>query len=219
MTVKKNTLATIAGILALASLAPIAQAGDAPVRFLMSGGLAPTVGETSNYLTNGWTLDMGLQLQPDTAGQLALQLDLSYSSFNAKNSLLQLGQAQSAYISTGNGTVWSLSGDAKWFTDTDRIRGYGLLGGGLYHRYVGLSEAAYGTGIICDPWWGWCYPVAVSGTTVVASRANYKFGMNAGIGVEYVLENDSAWFIEARYTWVNGTHPTEFVPIVIGFKF
>ena len=73
--------------------------------------------------------------------------------------------------------------------------------------------------MICDPWWGYCYAGVVAGDLVVASKSNTKMGLNVGIGVEFPLQSESSWFIEARYHWINGDKPTEFIPIQIGFKF
>jgi opacity protein-like surface antigen len=214
---KSPVAAAVAVSMALAG--PLAFAGDGPVRLLVNGGFAPTVGDTANYLKAGWNLGLGLQIQPDTAGQLAMQLDLNYTNFNGTQQLVQLGQGHSSFINSGRGDVWSLTADGKYMTDSEPVRGYALLGVGAYHRYVELSQTAYGLGYVCDPWWGWCYPSTVEGTVIRASRANTKIGFNAGIGVEFLLENDSSWFIEARYHWIDGGHPTEYIPIQIGFKF
>ena len=219
MSLKRNSLVAIAWMIAVAAVTPAAFAGDGPVRLLVNGGIAPTVGETGNYLKAGWNLGMGLQLQPDTAGQLAMQIDLGYTNFNATSQLVQLGKNQGFFTNSGRGDIWSLTADGKYMTDSDSVRGYGLLGVGVYHRYIELSRTAYGTGLICDPWFGYCYPGVVEGSIVVANRSNTKWGLNAGIGVEFLLENDSSWFIEARFHWIDGSHPTEYIPIQIGFKF
>lgn len=220
MSVKSKHLVAVACAIVMSVATPAALAGDgSPVSLVVNGGIAPTVGETGTYLKAGWTLGMGLAIQPDTAGQLAWQFDLGYTNFNATSKLVQLGQQQNFRINSGRGDVWSLTGDAKYSTDTDTVRGYVLGGVGVYHRYVELSQTAYGAGYICDPWWGYCYPAVTEGSIVYGSRSQTKFGLNAGIGVEFVLENESSWFIEARFHWIDGSHATEYIPIQIGFKF
>ena len=220
MAVKSKYFAVAACVGSMIAMASAAFAGDgSPVSLVVNGGLAPTVGETGTYLKAGWTLGTGLVIQPDTAGQLAWQVDLGYTNFNATENLVQLGTQQNFRINSGRGDIWSLTADAKYSSDSDTIRPYVLAGVGAYHRYVELSQTAYGTGVVCDPWWGYCYPSVVEGSIVFASRSHTKIGFNAGIGVEFLLENDSSWFIEARFHWIDGSHATEYIPVQIGFKF
>jgi Outer membrane protein beta-barrel domain len=219
MPMTPRLLACTALAISAAGATGTALAGDGPVSLMFNGGYAAAIGTTSDYLKAGWNLGTGVMVMPDTAGQLAMQFDLGYTNFNATSNLIQAGQAQNFRINSGNADIWSLTAAGKFMTDTDTVRGYGLLGLGIYKRHVALTETAYGTGWICDPWWGWCYPGLVSGNLVVASRTNTKLGYNVGIGVEFLLESDSAWFIEARFHWIDGTHPTEYMPIQIGFRF
>jgi opacity protein-like surface antigen len=213
-------LLTAAAIAAAATaFTPAALASEGPVSWLINAGYAPTVGVTSDYLQGGWTIGGGLMLQPEPSSPFALQFDLSYSSFNATNELIQLGQAQNFHIDDGRGDVWALTAAGKYTMPIEGIRGYGVLGIGAYHRYVELTETALSSGYICDPWWGYCYPGVIAGDVVVASKSQTKFGANVGIGVEFPLEYGSAWFIEARYHWVQGDKATEFVPIQIGYRF
>ena len=76
-----------------------------------------------------------------------------------------------------------------------------------------------GTGYFCDPWWGYCYVGVTSGDIITANKSDTKFGLNVGLGVEFPVGEESAWFIEARYHWVDSTKATEFIPIQIGFRF
>jgi opacity protein-like surface antigen len=205
--------------LSSAALAPATLASDGPVSWIVNGGYADAIGTTADYLKAGWTLGTGLMLQPDWTETWALQLDLSYSDFNATSKLVQLGQTQRFRTDSGSGDIWGLTADARYTMPLDGPRGYGLFGVGIYHRYVELTQTALGTGYICDPWWGYCYQGVVVGDLVVANRSNTKLGLNVGIGVEFPLQSESSWFIEARYHWINGDKPTEFIPIQIGFKF
>ena len=200
-------------------MVPVARAGDGPVSWIVNGGYVPTIGTTSDYLKAGWTLGTGLLIRPDSSSPFALQFDLGYSDFNATSKLIQLGQSQSFRTVGGSGKIWSVTAAGKYTMDFDSFRPYGLLGVGAYHSYVELTQTALGSGYICDPWWGYCYPGVVAGEVVVANRSNTKFGYNVGLGVEFPLQNDSSWFIETRFHWINGSKPTQFIPIQIGFIF
>ncbi len=214
----RNSVA-VALALATATLAPVSLAADGPVSWVVNGGFTPTIGTTSDYLKSGWTLGTGVVIQPNSSSPFALQLDLAYSDFNATSNLIQLGQSQSFRTDGGRGDVWQVTAAGKYSFPGSGPHGYGLLGIGAYHRYVELTQTALGTGYICDPWWGYCYPGVVVGDAIVASRSNTKFGFNAGVGVEFPLYDHSAWFIEARYHWIDGSKATEFIPIQIGYKF
>jgi hypothetical protein len=212
-----------AAALALAGvvLAPAALPCDGTVCWIVNGGFTPALGVTSDYLKAGWTLGTGIVIQPDSTGPFAFQADLAYSDFNATHKLIQLGQSQYFRTDGGRGDIWSLTVAGKFLFpyDTDGPHGYALLGLGAYHRYVELTQTALGTGFVCDPWWGYCYPGVAVGEVVVANRSNTKLGFNAGVGFEYTLDNDSAWFVEARFHWINGSKATEFIPIQIGYEF
>ena len=219
MSIVRSSLAYIALGVSAAALPPAALAADGPVSWIVNGGYTPTIGTTADYLKDGWTLGTGVVIHPDSSSPFALQLDLSYSDFNATNKLIQLGQSQSFRTDGGQGDIWSLTAAGKYTMTSDGFRGYGLLGIGAYHRTVELTQTALGTGYICDPWWGYCYPGVVVGDVIVASRSNTKFGYNIGIGIEFPLQNDSSWFIESRFHWIEGNEATEYMPIQIGFKF
>ena len=215
----RHSIRSLALALSAAVLAPAVLASGGPVSLVINGGLTPTAGPTSEYLKSGWTLGTGFVYQWDTSSPFALQFDLSYSDFNATGNLVQVGQAQNFRIDGGSGDIWSLTAAGKYTMNSDSTRGYGLLGVGAYDRHVQLTQTAYGTGYICDPWWGYCYPGVFSGQVVAASKSNIKFGINVGLGIEFPVGDDSAWFIEARYHWVDSSKATEFIPIQIGFRF
>jgi opacity protein-like surface antigen len=198
-------------------LSPAAHAAEPPVTWLMNAGYAAPVGQTSDYLQGGWTIGGGLAFKWQPSSPLSAQFDLSYSDFNATKQLINLGQTQTPYrIDNGRAEIWALTGALKFTGNfSDGVHGYGLLGIGGYHRYVELTQTA--VGYVCDPWWGICY--AGTGEAVVANKSVTKFGWNAGIGAEFPLRYGGAWFLEARYHWIDGSKQTEYVPIQIGYRF
>ena len=187
----------------------------------VNGGYGETIGKTKDYLNGSWTFGGGFAFQPDDWENLALQLDLGYADMSATNNLILLGQQHSPVrINSGDGSLGWLTIAGKFHMDfTDVLRGYGLLGIGGYHRYVELSQTALFAGAVCDPWWGYCYPGVVSGQAVVASRSQFRFGYNVGLGLEWQTSGAGVWFIEARYHRTAGSNPTEIIPIQIGVRF
>jgi opacity protein-like surface antigen len=187
----------------------------------VNGGYADTLGKASDYLTGGWTFGGGFAFQPDSWEHLAMQVDFGYSSFGAKHNLITLANARSQYrIDDGHAWIGMLTAAGKYTVSfTDTINGYGLLGIGGYHRYVELTQTAIFGGAICDPWWGYCYPGLATGQALVANTSTTKFGWNAGLGVEFKLEDRGAFFVEARFHSMAGSEPTDSLPIQIGFRF
>jgi opacity protein-like surface antigen len=199
------------------ALSPMASAAEPPVTWLMNAGYAAPVGTTADYLQGGWTFGGGVAIKWQPSSPLSAQFDLSYTDMNATKKLINLGQAYTPYrIDNGRAEIWALTGALK-FTGTfsSGVHGYGLLGLGGYHRYVELTQTALGA--VCDPWWGICY--AGTGEAVVANKSQTKFGWNAGIGAEFPLRYGGAWFLEARYHWIDGDKRTEYIPIQIGYRF
>jgi opacity protein-like surface antigen len=202
-------------------LSPAVLAANTSVTGVLSAGYTPTVGKTSDYLQGGWTVGGGIIVQPQPSSRFALQFDLSYSGFRATRNLIDLAQSQSVFrIDDGYGSIWSLTAAGRYTTPLNQsVSGYGLLGIGAYHRYIAMTQTAYGVGYICDPWWGYCYPGIFAGDLVVADTSQTKFGWNVGLGLEFPRRYGGAWFIEARYHWIDGSEATEYVPIQIGFRF
>jgi len=221
MTSLKRIFSTLMlGLLAVA-LSPAALAAEPPITWLMNAGYAAPVGTTADYLQGGWTLGGGFAVKLQPSSPFSVQFDLSYADFQATTKLISLGQAQTQFrIDDGRGEVWSLTAAGKYTAPfSNGVHGYGLLGIGAYHRYIELTQTALGGGYVCDPWWGYCYPALVEGDVVIANKSQTKFGWNFGLGVEFPLRYGGAWFLEARYHWIDGDKQTEFVPIQIGYRF
>ena len=217
---KRIFITSAIGLFAVA-VGPAAFAQEPPVSWMMNAGYAATVGHTSDYLQGGWTIGGGVAFKLQPSSPFAVQFDLAYADFQATHNLINLGQANTAFrIDDGRGEVWSLTAAGRfggYFSPA--VRGYGLLGIGAYHKYVEFTQTALGSGYICDPWWGYCYPGVVAGDVIVANKSTTKFGWNFGLGLEFPLAYGGAWFIEARYHWIEGEKSSEFVPIQIGYKF
>src|SRR4051794_31443992 len=71
--------------LSAAAITTAAVAADKPVTWLINGGYTPTLGTTSDYLKDGWTLGTGVEVHPDPSSPFGMQFDLSYSDFDATN--------------------------------------------------------------------------------------------------------------------------------------
>jgi opacity protein-like surface antigen len=217
----KNIVTVAAFGFGISTAGSAALAADQPISWRMNAGYAATVGTTSDYLQGGWTLGGGMDVKFQPGSPFSLQFDLAYADFQATHNLINLAQGSSEFrIDDGRGEVWSLTGAGKFTSEfSPGVHGYGLLGIGAYHKYVELTQTALGGGYICDPWWGYCYPALVEGDVIIANKSQTKFGWNVGLGLEFPLRYGGAWFLEARYHWIDGEKQSEFVPIQIGYRF
>ena len=186
----------------------------------VNAGAALPMGSTANYLDRGWAFGGGFIFRRKTASRWALQVDLNYAGFNASNNLINLGQQKVQYsIDGGSGNVWAVTAADRYTVPfTGSMNGYGLLGIGGYHESIKLTETALSGGYVCDIW-GYCYIVTTTGNSTVASKSLTKFGWNVGVGLEFPLRDNSAWFVEARYQHVQGRNSIVYLPIQVGYRF
>jgi len=183
---------------------------------LSAGGgfSAPTADASGNFNT-GWNVNFRGGL--NVSQSLLTDLDFTYNRWNlTRSALVKFGEPG------GYANVWSLS-----FEPMVRIlpRGplnpYILAGAGLYHRRLTLTQPALFTTIVCDPFFGFCFPAVVRVNQVVATFSTYKPGFNAGRGLEFRFGHEGLKaFAEARYNEMFTTLGTNlsFVPVTFGIR-
>jgi hypothetical protein len=59
----------------------------------------------------------------------------------------------------------------------------------------------------------------VTGAAVVASANATGLAWNAGLGLDFAVGNGESFFVAARFTRIETTQPTDFVPIRVGVRF
>lgn len=224
-----QALRALGALLALACAAPaMAQfyysgEGYRPLHWQVDGGYSITSGTTSEYLQNGWTFGGGLSWYPSPLVPAALRLDLSYSEYNATNSLLRQGASYlQTRIDSGTGRTWGGDLDGQFdFTLAPHVTGYLLGGIGTYQRQIQLFQTVIGGGVFCDPWWGFCGPgYFPADASVGRTTTAWKFSWNAGAGLNMPLGNGMSWFVDVRYLRIGPyDQRTEFVPIRVGLRF
>ena len=217
----RTVLACLLMTAGLAAASTAAKAQDVPlVRWHVMTGYSEPIGSTRDYLQGGYLVGGGFSVTPSRSGPLDVQFDVSYSSHNASDYLLNLGQqAANTQVDNGSGSFWSGTGNIVYHVPLAYgVRAYGIAGVGVYHERVELTQYdAYGGYFYCDPFSGFCE--GSGGDTLVASSGITKFGWNAGVGVEFALPYGRAWFIEARYHRISTDKPIEYVPVAIGYLF
>lgn len=199
-----------------------AQAQLSHIEFGAGAGFSAPQGQMGNNVDTGWnfTLRGGYKTSTQAgsdlpAAGLALDLDFNYNRRDLNRTALnRFGEPG------GHTSIWSLS-----FTPVLRgspqghVSPYVLAGPGLYYRNLSLTRPALVNTVVCDYFFGICFPATVGVDQVVASETTYKMGVDGGGGIEFRLgESHVGAFGEARYSRMFTTHGPDlsFVPVTFG---
>jgi opacity protein-like surface antigen len=194
---------------------------DQHVHWHIDTGYAPTTGPISSLLNGGWTVGGGLSWQPDFSSPLALRADLNYTRFEATRRLIGINEAaDQTEIDDGYGEVVDLAVDGEYRMPlSPYLTGFAVAGVGVAHRRIALTQTAAVGGYVCDYWFGYCDFGLVPGQVVIASDNTTQFEWNAGLGLDFALGGGESFFVEARFTRMQTSQPTDFVPIRVGLRF
>jgi opacity protein-like surface antigen len=186
-------------------------------------GYSLAEGDFGDVVDDDFYFDGGATFWPETAA-VGFTFDLAYSGYDVKssvvrdiNDMLPPGEE----FNSMDVDIWSLSAGAIWGPDSSGSVGFYFLGG-LGVDY--LKARAKTTGLIyyppiCDPWTWICYPGGwAPGTVVAASQSTTEWSWNAGIGMTFEMASGSQIYVEARYKAIQTDPVTEFIPIVVGFR-
>ena len=193
----------------------IAGAQASPVDFSAGAGFSEPLGHGGNNVDTGWNVDFRGGYKPNP--HLALDLDFNYNRWNLNGRALARYDEPDGYT-----TIWSFSflpvlrGSPHW-----HVTPYAMFGPGLYYRNLTLTTPGLVNAIVCDPFWGFCYPAIVGVDQVVASSTTYRMGFNLGAGLEARLgQSHVKAFGEARYSRMFTTHGSDltFVPVTFGLR-
>src|SRR5215469_7954089 len=98
---------------------------------------------------------------------------------------------------------------------------YFMGGPGLYYRNLSLTQPTLVNTLVCDPFFGFCYPAIVGVNQVVASATTFKMGFNGGAGIQIPLgPSHLKAFGEARYSRMFTTNGPDltFIPVTFGLR-
>jgi hypothetical protein len=176
------------------------------------GGWSMPESATADKLNNGWHVMGGALMHMNE--RLSLRFDAQYDRFNASRATLDSLRVPDAYAE-----VWTGTGGLQLTLNPQsglRFYGFGNVGG--YYKRAVATRPTLVPGIICDPWWDFCFEGLVPANTVLGTKSNTTFGGNAGVGVEFGAPHRTSVFVEAKYQWVSAGQAVEYVPITVGFR-
>ena len=177
--------------------------------------LGTELGEAGSVVEDGWNLNGGATYWPES-WPVGLDLELAYNDLGIKSEALQGLEG----VDSATFTVWSTTADVMWGPKPGGTVNVYLMGGvGVYRSRGTLGENVIFNGIICNPWYPWCYPGLIPGTRVLADESQTKLGYNFGAGITFEVGLGSQIYIEAKYHRAE-TDPVklEYIPVVLGYR-
>ena len=148
------------------------------LNFSGGAGFSVPIEGAGRDLNTGWNL--GFRGGYNLSSHWAADLEFGYSHWGLNSAALaRYGEPN------GSSGIWSLTFNPVYhFAPHSRMNPYVTSGFGLYHRNLTLTRAAVVNTLVCDFFFGFCFPTAVGVNQVVASSSTYKGGYNAGAGIE-----------------------------------
>jgi len=203
-----------AGVLAVAVAIPAQAQDKKEVQGYIAGGYVQPMGDLDDFVGGGWNISGGAIFRPMPDRPFGVRLDLGYSSMDADSTVINNGTVASLLVDDGYVSMGNLTAEVMWeFGSPDRFGGYLAVGGGGYRRYGALTTDTVTT--YCDPYWGcWYY----NGSSIVADEALIKWGWSVAAGASFGVGNGQL-YIEARYHWMMSSPSTQYLPILLGYRF
>ena len=188
-----------------------------PIEAQIQGGYTATAGQTDRELDDGSNVGFGLTWFPTSLLPLGLRVDGSYSSFRARNALLdQFG----SNVLSGHEHIYG--GDADLQLDlahsSSRSKLYLLGGAGWYREQTWLRGISFEQGTICGFYH--CETGTFPVRTIDRTTSPWRSSWNAGLGWEIAYADGASFFVEARYRQIAPTDDkVQLVPISVGLRF
>jgi hypothetical protein len=187
-------------------------------RFNFSGGAGFTtpIERAGRSADTGWNI--GVRGGLNISDFFQADLDFTYNHMSLNNSTLAILNEPD-----GSLAVWSLTFNPviNLAPRTSAIQPYITAGYGLYDRNLTLTRPTTVPSLVCDPFFGFCFPAAVGVNQVVSSNSTLKAGFNGGAGFNFRLgERRVKLFAEARYHRMFTTRGAdiELIPVTFGFR-
>jgi hypothetical protein len=217
---KRLALALIL-VLVAASSGAFAQVGTKPVAGYIAGGYAQPFGKTDDVVNPGWIFSGGVVMHEDPKNPFGIRLDFGYAWFWADKKAIESANDSGATVRVDDGyaSMFNISADGIYeFGGHGRVGGYFGAGISSYTRYWAATRESIVNGIYCDPWTGWCYPYTTTGDAIVSNDRLTKIGWNAVLALTFPMQSGGEVYIEAAYHWMDSDPATEYLPILLGYR-
>jgi hypothetical protein len=195
--------------------ASVSAAQEVPrATFDFGAGFTTPVNGTDSYLDTGWNVQGGAGMNFSPYFGAKIQLDYNSMGINS-------GTLNNFGVPGGGVHIFSATVDPIIHVNPHGHFGIYLIGGGgFYHREQDFTAPSVSTYTGCNPFFGYCYPIAVPTTQVLASYSINKPGINGGAGIEVGTRHRGKIFAEARWDriFITSNIHTDYLPVSFGFR-
>jgi opacity protein-like surface antigen len=178
--------------------------------FDLGAGFTSPVGNTSNFLDEGWNLQGGVGY--NFSSHIGAMLQLDYNSFGISSAALNNVGYPGGDIHAFSATIDPI----YHLNPKGHLDPYFIGGGGLYHWYQQLSAPAPGT--VISPFNGGSFPLIEpsSGDEYSVNKPGFNVGAGLALGTKW----HGKVFAEARYVhiFLNNGERADYVPVTFGFR-
>lgn len=228
----RNAILSIA-VLALASWQPLhgqmsgpACADECKINTNLAALVTVPLNPTAQLVTVGWGLTGGIGYNFNKRNAIIAEF-MWNRTYPGGDSLQPLRTVLQASNLNAYNDFYVLTGSYRFEQRGQFFGTYLIGGGGLYVRYVQLSQSVtvFGAGTPCTSswlWWGFnCTAGIVTASQTLASRTSSAFGGNAGGGMTFRV-GDAPYriYTEARYHYAPTKNiNSQFVTVAVGLRY
>lgn len=108
---KSANLFVVFGLLAVAAAVPVQAQDKKEIQGYVAGGYVTPFGNADDYLDAGWNISGGVIFRPKPDKPFGVRLDLGYSSMDANDDAISLGNAADYLVDGGDMTMGNLTAE------------------------------------------------------------------------------------------------------------
>jgi len=217
---KKTVLLVLVVLFSTVSAAH-AQIGSKPVVGHFSFGWVEPQGKAADAVDPGWNFGGGATFFKNPTKPFGIRGDFAYNWFYATDQTVSdANTGFVGHVDDGFASMTTITLDAVWdLRKAHGIGGYFGAGLGMYSRYWQLTSTVLTSGIWCDPWTGWCYPITSTGNLIHEDDRLTKIGWQAIAAITFPLPSGSQMYLEASYHEMDSSpKKTTYLPILLGWR-
>lgn len=180
-----------------------------------AGGYSGTTGDLGDVAEDGFNLRGGFAWWPKE-WPVGLQFELGFNAFDLEQEVIDSVNADDGDVETFE----VLAGGIISTDNSGPVDFFATAGIGGYYLQAEVTEPGLVRGTICDPWLWWCYTGTVRTDVVTEEIDTWKFGWNASVGANFkVGDSGNEVYVQIQYHSVQTETTSEYIPVVVGFRF
>jgi hypothetical protein len=179
---------------------------------------AVPLGDAGDFFDHGWQASGGATFHFSPDVPVGMRLDLGYSRLPAIEQAVGTGTFPAqVQVDDGRLAVTHLMLDALWEFGGGRVGGWLGAGVGVLHRRIEVTYTV--PEVVLFPL-ALGLPIDVSGGGGQAESHDQltQIGFDLNAAIRFPLRSGSEIYLEARYQRMESEPATEFIPLVLGFR-